>query len=48
MSLWAFTHGIVQITIVKAGDLAQRGIAAPVFSTYAFELIRTLLRSSPA
>lgn len=48
MSLWAFTHGIVQITIAKAGDLARRGIAAPVFSDYAFELVRTLLRSSPA
>jgi AcrR family transcriptional regulator len=47
MSLWAFTHGIVQITIAKAGDLAQRGLAAPVFSDYAFELVRTLLRSSP-
>ena len=48
MSLWAFTHGIVQITIAKAGDLARQGVAAPVFSNYAFELIRTLLRSSPA
>jgi AcrR family transcriptional regulator len=48
MSLWAFTHGIVQITIVKAADLAQRGVPAPVFSDYAFELVRTMLRSSPA
>jgi AcrR family transcriptional regulator len=45
LSLWAFTHGIVQITIAKAGDLAQQGIAAPVFTDYAFELVRTLLRS---
>jgi AcrR family transcriptional regulator len=48
MSLWAFTHGIVQITISKAGDLAQQGIAAPMFTNYAFELVRTLLRSAPA
>jgi AcrR family transcriptional regulator len=48
MSLWAFTHGIVQITIAKAGDLAQQGIPAPVFTDYAFELVRTLLRSSVA
>jgi AcrR family transcriptional regulator len=47
MSLWAFTHGIVQVTIAKAGDLAREGVAAPVFSNYAFELVRTLLRSSP-
>src|SRR5215469_608556 len=48
MSLWAFTHGIVQITIAKADDLARQGVAAPVFTDYAFELVRTLLRSSPA
>jgi len=48
MSLWAFTHGIVQITIAKAGDLAQRGVPPQVFSDYAFELVRTMLRSSLA
>jgi len=48
LSLWAFTHGIVQITIAKAADLARQGIAVPVFSDYAFELVRTLLRNSPA
>jgi AcrR family transcriptional regulator len=48
MSLWAFTHGIVQITVAKARDLAQQGVAAPAFSNHAFELIRTLLRASPA
>ena len=47
LSLWAFTHGIVQITIAKADDLARRGVAAPVFTDYAFELVRTLLRSCP-
>lgn len=47
-SLWAFTHGIVQITIAKANDFAQQGIAPQVFTDYAFELVRTLLRSSPA
>jgi AcrR family transcriptional regulator len=47
LSLWAFTHGIVQITIAKADDLAQQGVAAPVFTNYAFELVRTLLRSAP-
>lgn len=46
MSLWAFTHGIVQITIAKAADLTQRGIPPAVFSDYAFELVRTMLRSS--
>jgi len=48
MSLWAFTHGIVQIATAKAADLARQGVPAPVFSNYAFELIRKLLRSSSA
>jgi AcrR family transcriptional regulator len=48
LSLWAFTHGIVQIAVAKANDLARKGVSAPVFSNYAFELVRTLLRSSPA
>jgi len=47
-SLWAFTHGIVQITMAKADDLARQGVAPQVFSNYAFELVRTLLRSSLA
>jgi AcrR family transcriptional regulator len=46
LSLWAFTHGIVQITISKAGDLAQKGVSPATFSDYAFDLIRTLLRGS--
>ena len=48
MSLWAFTHGIVQIAITKAADLAEHGVPAQVFSDYAFELVRILLRSRPA
>jgi len=48
MSLWAFTHGIMQITVAKARDLAHQGVPPPVFSEYAFELIRKLLRSSSA
>jgi AcrR family transcriptional regulator len=47
-SLWAFTHGIVQITIAKADELARQGVAAHAFSDYAFELVRTMLSGSPA
>jgi AcrR family transcriptional regulator len=47
LSLWAFTHGIVQIAVAKADDLARQGVAPQVFSEYAFELVRTLLRGSP-
>jgi AcrR family transcriptional regulator len=45
-SLWAFTHGIVQIAISKASELARQGMAAQTFSDYAFDLVRTLLRGS--
>jgi AcrR family transcriptional regulator len=47
-SLWAFTHGIVQITIAKANELARHGLAASTFSSHAFELVRTMLSGSPA
>ena len=46
LSLWAFTHGIVQITTAKAQELASQGVAAAAFSSYAFELVRALLRGS--
>jgi len=45
-SLWAFTHGIVQITVVKGQELARHGVAVPDFGNYAFELIQTLLSGS--
>jgi TetR/AcrR family transcriptional regulator len=38
-SLWAFTHGITQLVMAKASDLARRGIAIPDFSNYAFKLL---------
>ena len=46
LSLWAFTHGIVQIASAKAQELARHGVAAQAFSEYAFELLRSMLRSS--
>ena len=47
-SLWAFTHGIVQISIAKGADLARHGTAVADFGNYAFELLRTLLRTGTA
>ncbi|HET9388321.1 MAG TPA: TetR/AcrR family transcriptional regulator [Steroidobacteraceae bacterium] len=43
-SLWAFTHGIVQITVTKGPDLARHGMAMGDFGSYAFGLLDTLLR----
>ena len=47
-SLWAFTQGIVQISVAKGGDLARRGAPVADFGNYAFELLQTLLRAPPA
>jgi len=43
-SLWAFTHGITQLIMSKSADLAQRGIAIPDFSNYAFTLLRQAMQ----
>jgi AcrR family transcriptional regulator len=44
-SLWAFTHGIIQLAMAKGDDLARFGITISDFSTYAFELLRTMAQS---
>jgi AcrR family transcriptional regulator len=42
MTLWAFTHGIIQLAMAKGPELARRGIATPAFNDYAFLLIRRM------
>jgi AcrR family transcriptional regulator len=44
-SLWAFTHGIIQLAMAKGDDLERFGIAIPEFSSYAFGLLRSLAQS---
>ena len=48
LSLWAFTHGIIQIATAKGPDLALRGVAVQDFSNYAFQLLRSAAESKPA
>jgi AcrR family transcriptional regulator len=48
LTLWAFTHGIIQITMSKGTDLARRGVAIQDFSNYAFQLLRGAAESKPA
>ena len=43
-TLWAFTHGIIQLAMAKSSDLARFGIAIPDLSNYAFGLIRTVVQ----
>ena len=47
MSLWAFTHGIIQLAMAKGSDLARRSIAIDDFSNYAFDLLRSMMQSTP-
>jgi AcrR family transcriptional regulator len=43
-TLWAFTHGIIQLAMAKGSDLARFGIAIPDLSNYALGLIRTVVQ----
>jgi AcrR family transcriptional regulator len=42
MTLWAFTHGVIQLAMAKGSDLERFGIAIPDFGAYALGLIRAL------
>lgn len=42
ITLWAFTHGIIQVATAKGSELARHGIAIPEFNDNAFLLIRRM------
>jgi TetR/AcrR family transcriptional regulator len=44
LTVWAFTHGIIQLIMAKSVDLARRGVAIPDFSNYAFRLLNEAMR----
>ncbi len=44
-TLWAFTHGIIQLAMAKSTDLARFGVTIPAFSDYALGLIRTVAQT---
>jgi TetR/AcrR family transcriptional regulator len=44
LTLWAFTHGIIQLVTAKGADLARHGIALPDFSNYAFKLLNDAMK----
>ena len=47
-SLWAFSHGVIQLAMAKGGDLARFGIALPDFSKYALGLLRGIAQGPAA
>jgi len=42
VSLWAFTHGIIQLAMAKGADLAHLGIAPADFAEFAFGLVHNM------
>jgi len=48
MTLWAFTHGIIQLMTAKASDFTRHGVAIPAFTDNAFSLLRRMAQRSPA
>jgi len=46
-TLWAFTHGVIQLAMAKGDDLLRFGIALADFSNYAFGLLRAVAQSAP-
>jgi TetR/AcrR family transcriptional regulator len=47
-TLWSFTHGVIQLAMAKATELARLGVAVPELSEYATGLLRDTLKSRPA
>jgi AcrR family transcriptional regulator len=45
LSLWAFSHGVIQIASTKAAGLKHDGIAVEDFVAHSFELLVRALRS---
>ncbi len=46
VTLWAFTHGLIQVAMAKGNDLARFGVAIPELSDYALGLIRGMAQSA--
>ncbi len=47
MTLWAFTHGIIQLMTAKTSDFARHGVAIPAFMDNAFSLLRRMAQPNP-
>jgi TetR/AcrR family transcriptional regulator len=47
MTLWAFTHGMIQLAMAKGSDLERFGISTTDFSNYGLGLVRRVAQTSP-
>jgi len=48
VSLWAFSHGLIQLAMAKGTDMARLGIGIPELSNYGFGLLRQLAENGAA
>jgi TetR/AcrR family transcriptional regulator len=48
VTLWSFTHGLIQLAMAKGSDMARFGIGIPELSDYGFALLRRVTENSPA
>jgi AcrR family transcriptional regulator len=48
VSLWSFTHGLIQLAMAKGNELARYQIGIPELAEYGFGLLRFVAQSQPA
>jgi hypothetical protein len=47
LTLWSFTHGLIQLAMAKGSDMARFGIGIPELSNYGFGLLRSMTQNGP-
>ena len=47
LTLWSFTHGLIQLAMAKGSDMARFGIGIPELSNYGFGLLRSMTQGGP-
>ena len=48
VTLWSFTHGLIQLAMAKGSDMARFGIGIPELSDYGFDLLRRVTENPGA
>jgi TetR/AcrR family transcriptional regulator len=48
VTLWSFTHGLIQLAMARGSDMARFGIGIPELSNYGFALLRLVAQSGPS
>lgn len=48
VTLWSFTHGLIQLAMAKGSDMARFGIGIPELSNYGFDLLRRVTQNPAA